>query len=137
MARQALFATLVYDERDNPVTVKMVGGDAFYVVDDDGFLRHIESEGVDRQVLEFFLEQLEQNKDIAISQAMNMMGKDDIFTKAALDAQMRNIDADQIIEQGIPEQARNAMGMVGFRVIVNVHGDVVRIDQPAVPDEDL
>lgn len=137
MARQALFATLVYDERDNPVTVKMVGDDAFYVVDDDGFLRHIESEGVDRQVLEFFLEQLEQNKDIAISQAMNMMGKDDIFTKAALDAQMRNIDADQIIEQGIPEQARNAMGMVGFRVIVNVHGDVVRIDQPAVPDEDL
>lgn len=136
MARQALFANLVYDERDNPVNVKMVGGDAFYVVDDDGFLRHIESEAVDRQVLEFFLEQLEQNKDIAISQAMNMMGKDDIFTKAALDAQMRNIDADQIIEQGIPEQARNAMGMVGFRVIVNVHGDVVRIDQPAVPDED-
>lgn len=115
----------------------MVGDDAFYVVDDDGFLRHIESEEIDRQVLEFFLEQLEQNKDIAISQAMNMMGKDDIFTKAALDAQMRNIDADQIIEQGIPEQARNAMGMVGFRVIVNVHGDVVRIDQPAVPDEDL
>lgn len=137
MARQALFAGLVCDERENQVAVTTIGGDAFYVVDDDGFLRHIDSDAVDRQVLEFFLEQLEQNKDIAISQAMNMMGKDDIFTKAALDAQMRNIDADQIIEQGLPEQARNAMGMVGFRVIVNVHGDVVRIDQPAVPDEEL
>lgn len=137
MARQALFAGLVYDEYDNLLTVTTVGDDAFYVVDDDGFLRHIESEQVDRQVLEFFLQQLEENKDLAIGQAMNMMGKDDIFTKAALDAQMRDIDADQIIEQGIPEQARNAMGMVGFRIIVDVHGDVIRIDQPAVPDEEL
>ncbi|MFW6068427.1 MAG: hypothetical protein ACOC9E_02480 [Chloroflexota bacterium] len=137
MARQALFAGLVYDEYDNVLSVTTVGEDAFYVVDDDGFLRHIESEHVDRQVLEFFLEQLEDNKDLAIGQAMSMMGKDDIFTKAALDAQMRNINADEIIEQGMPEQARNAMGMVGFRIIVNVHGDVVRIDQPAVPDEEL
>lgn len=136
MAKQALFAGLVYDERDNAVAVAMIGDEAFYVVDDDGFLRHIESEMVDRQVLEFFLQQLEENKDLAIGQAMNMMGKDDIFTKAALDAQMRNIDADQIIEQGIPEQARNAMGMVGFRVIVDVHGEVIRIDQPAIPDEE-
>jgi hypothetical protein len=136
LARQALFAGLVYDERDNPAPVTTVGGDAFYVVDDDGFLRHIEAEEVDRQVLAFFLEQLEENKDLAIGQAMNMMGKDDIFTKAALDAQMRNIDADQIIEQGIPEQARHAMGMVGFRVIIDVHGEVIRIDQPAIPDEE-
>lgn len=136
MARQALFAGLIYDERDNPVAVSMVGENAFYVVDDDGFFRHVESEEVDRQVLEFFLEQLEDNKDLAIGQAMNMMGKDDIFTKAALDAQMRNIDAEQIIEQGIPEQARNFMGMLGFRVIINVHGEVQRIDQPALPDDE-
>lgn len=137
MARQALFAGLVYDEYDNLLSVTTIGDDSFYIVDDDGFLRHVESEYVDRQVLEFFLEQLEDNKDLAIGQAMNMMGSDDIFTKAALDAQMRNIDADQIIEQGIPEQARNAMGMIGFRIVVDVHGDVVRIDQPAVPDEEL
>lgn len=136
MATQALFDGLVYDGRDNPVSVTTIGGDAFYVVDDDGFMRHIEAEAVDRQVLAFFLQQLEENKDIAIGQAMNMMGKDDIFTKAALDAQMRNIDADQIIEQGIPQQARDAMGMVGFRVIIDVHGDVIRIDQPAIPDEE-
>lgn len=135
MARQAIFDGLVYDEWDNPVTVSIVGQDAFYVVDDAGFLRHIEAELVDRQVLEFFLEQLEQNKDLAIGQAMNMMGKDDIFTKAALDAQMRNIDADQIIEQGIPQQARDVMGMVGFRIIIDVHGEVQRIDQPSVPDD--
>ena len=137
MARQALFAGLIYDENEYPVTVTTVGDEAFYVVDDDGFLRHIESEQVDRQVLEFFLEQLEDNKDLAIGQAMNMMGQDDLFTKAALDAQMSNIDADQIIEQGIPEQARNFMGMLGFRVVINIHGEVVRLDQPSAPDEEL
>jgi hypothetical protein len=136
VARKTLFEGLVYDEQDNLAAVKTIGDEAFYVVDDDGFKRHIESEEVDRQVLEFFLQQLEENKDLAIGQAMNMMGKDDLFTKAALDAQMRNIDVNQIIEQGLPEQARNVMGMVGFRVIVNVHGEVVRIVQPAIPDEE-
>jgi hypothetical protein len=28
------------------------------------------------------------------------------------------------------------MGMVGFRVIINVHGEMIRIDQPTVPYDD-
>ena len=136
MARQALFSGLVYDEYENPVEVTHIGDSAFYVVDDQGFYRHVESEEVDRQVVDLFLTQLEQNKDVAINEAMRMMGRDDIFTKAALDAQMRQVNADQIIEQGIPEEARTMMGMMGFRVIINVHGEVVRIDQPAIPDGD-
>lgn len=134
MARQALFSGLVYDEYENPVEVTHIGDSAFYVVDDQGFYRHVESEEVDRQVVDLFLTQLEQNKDVAINEAMRMMGRDDIFTKAALDAQMRQVNADQIIEQGIPEEARTMMGMMGFRVIINVHGEVVRVDQPAIPD---
>ena len=89
-----------------------------------------------RQVLAFFLQQLDANKDMAVEQALNMMGKDDIFTKAAVDASLKNIDMNQIIAQGIPLQARNMMGMLGFRIFINVHGDVVKLDQPTVPDED-
>lgn len=137
MARQAFFDGLVYDEDEKLVATKLVGDDAFYVIDDDGFLRHVESEQVDRQVLQIFLDQLAENKDVAVSEAMRLMGKDDIFTKAALDAQMRNVDAQQIIEQGMPEQARNMLGMLGFRIVINVHGEVVRMDQPTVPDDDL
>jgi hypothetical protein len=48
---------------------------------------------------------------------------------------MRNIDMDQIVEQGIPEQARNMMGMLGFRIIINHHGEVVKLDQPAAPED--
>ncbi|MFZ0547577.1 MAG: hypothetical protein WAM60_19175 [Candidatus Promineifilaceae bacterium] len=129
----ALFNGLVYDEQDNLVEVAHIGSDAHYVVDDGGFHRHINAEVVDRQVLQVLLQQLEENKDIAIEQALNFLGKDDLLTKAAVDASMRNVNIDQILKQGIPGQARDMMGMVGFRIIINLHGEVVRIDQPAVP----
>jgi len=134
MANQALFDGLIYDEFDQPVRTAVVGGEAFYVVDDEGFLRHIAAEDVDRQVLAFFLEQLEDNKDLAIEQALNMMGKDDLFTKAALDAQMRNIDMEQIIAAGIPLQAREMLGMLGFHVTIDLHGNITQIHQPSAPD---
>lgn len=134
MARQALFDGLILDEYENPVTTSVIGGEAQYVVDDDGFLRHIDAEYVDRQILSFFLEQLSQNKDMAVEQAMEMIGQDDLLTKAAIDASLRNITADQIIAQGVPAQARDMLGMFGFRVVINVHGDVLRMDQPAAPE---
>lgn len=133
MSLNALFAGLVYDEQDNPVEITHVGGEAHYVVDDAGFHRHVYSEDVDRQVLEVLVQQLEDNKDMAVEQALNFLGKDDLFTKAAVDASMRNVNIDEILKQGIPAQARDMMGMVGFRIIINYHGEVVRIDQPAVP----
>ena len=136
MARQAMFAGLVYDEYENVVETAVVGANAFYVIDDNGFKRHIDSEEVDRQVLGFFLEQLEDNKELAIEQMLNMMGKDDLFTKAAIDASLRNVNMDEIIAQGVPEQARNMLGMLGFRIIINLHGEVIKLDQPAIPDEE-
>ena len=135
MARHALFQGLIYDERELPVEVAIVGSDAYYIVDDSGFHRHIDAEEVDRQILSIFIEQLEANKDLAVEQALKFLGRDDLFTKAAIDASMRNIDMDKIIAQGIPEQARNMMGMLGFRVIINHHGEVLRMDQPSAPEE--
>ncbi len=137
MARQALFNGLVYDEHENLVQTAVIGTDAHYVVDDAGFMRHVDSELVDRQVLGFFMEQLEDNKEIAVEQALNFMGKDDLFTKAAVDSSINNVDMDQIIAQGIPLQARNMMGMLGFRIVINLHGEVIRLDQPTAPDDDL
>jgi hypothetical protein len=136
MAQQALFEGLVYDENNNLVTVGRIGTDAHYIVDDDGFRRHIDAEGVDRQVLGIFIEQLQDNQDLAVEQTLKMLGRDDLLTKAAIDASIRNIDMDQIIAQGIPLQAREMMGMLGFRVIINVHGELVRLDQPTVPEDE-
>ncbi len=135
MARQAMFDGLIVDEFENPVAMAVIGGEAQYVVDDDGFHRHIDAEYVDRQILAFFIEQLSQNKDMAVEQAMEMIGQDDLLTKAAIDASLRNLTADQIIAQGVPDQARDMLGMFGFRVVINIHGDVVSMDQPAAPEE--
>ena len=137
MANKALFQGLIFDEEGNPVETAVVGHDMFYVVDDAGFKRHIDADLVDRQVLSVFLQQLEENKDIAVEQALRMMGKDDLFTKAAVDAQLNNIDMDQIIAQGIPAQARDMMGMMGFRITINFHGEVIDIAQPTIPDDEF
>ena len=137
MANKALFQDLIFDENGNQVETAVVGHDVFYVIDDAGFKRHIDADQVDRQVLGIFLEQLEANKDIAVEQALKMMGKDDLFTKAAIDAQLNNVDMDQIIAQGIPAQARHMMGMMGFRITINFHGEVINMDQPTLPDDEL
>lgn len=137
MANKALFKDLIFDEDGNRVETAVVGHDMFYVIDDAGFKRHIDADQVDRQVLSVFLEQLEANKDIAVEQALKMMGKDDLFTKAAVDAQINNIDMDQIIAQGIPAQARDMMGMMGFRITINFHGEVIDIAQPTIPDDEF
>ena len=88
MAQHALFAGLIYDEANNLVETAFVGTEAHYVVDDNGFRRHISTDEVDRQILSVFLEQLEDHKDMAVNQILNMMGKDDLFTKAAVDASL-------------------------------------------------
>jgi hypothetical protein len=136
MAKHALFEGLVYDESGLLAETAVVGGEDHYVIDDDGFRRHINSEYVDRQVLGVFLDQLEDNKELAIEQMLRMMGSDDLFTKAAIDASLRQVNVDQIIAQGIPLQARNMMAMMGFRIVINYQGDLVKLDQPSATMED-
>jgi hypothetical protein len=133
VAHQAIFSGLVVDENDNPVATTTVGSEQFYVIDDDGFLRHIGAEEIDREVLGFFVEQLRENQDLALAQMLQMLGSDDLMTKAAIESQMRNLTVDQILEQGLPPQARDMLGMMGFRVVINVHGELVRLDQPTLP----
>jgi hypothetical protein len=123
-----LFAGLIQDQNGNPVDAVMVGNVPNYVVEDAGFRRHIESEAVDRQVIEMLRQQFMAHREIATEAMLQMMGKDDLFTKAMIDASIKNMD--QVIEQGLPDGARAWLGMLGFRVIVDAHGEVVRLDMP-------
>jgi hypothetical protein len=132
MARHSLFAGLVVDEYDRGVDIVLVGGESFYVVDDDGFLRHIESEHVDRQVLDQLQEMVKGHEDIISEGTMKMIGQEDIFTKAAIETSLQNMDAQfgALLQSGLPEDMRAYLGMMGFRVVINVHGEVLRIEQP-------
>ena len=137
MPQQAVFAGLVYDEYDNPVQTGWIGSEPCYIVDDEGFKRHIPAEEVDRQVWQYMQEQIKGHEDILSEQAATMLGQDDIFTQAAIQNQLKNMDAqfDQLAERGIPEESRLYMGMLGFRIIISIHGEVLEVVQPRMLDE--
>jgi hypothetical protein len=138
MSRQPLFAGLVVDENGNIADTAFVGGEPCYVVDDAGFRRHIPSEQVDRIVLSQIADMMKGSEEFLSEQTAKMIGQEDIFTKAMLENQIKNIDKqfDQLLETGIPEDMRMYLGMVGFKVIINVHGEVVKIDQPSAASDE-
>ena len=138
MPKQAIFAGLVVDEFGNPVETTFVGDEPMYVVNDHGFRRHIPSEQVDRQVLQMMTEQIKGNEDVLGEQTAKMLGQDDLFSRAMILNQLKHIDQqiDQIFTTGIPEEGRAYMGMMGFKVIINFHGEVVGVEQPGtITDE--
>ena len=140
MPNKAVFAGLVVDENDQPVEVTYVGDEPCYVVNDAGFHRHIPSEQVDRQVLSTMMESIQGNEGIISEQTAKMLGQDDIFSRAMIEKQLENIDKqfDALIQTGLPEEVRAYMGMTGFRIRINFHGEVVAVDQPGMiaPDDE-
>jgi hypothetical protein len=136
MTIKPIFNGLIIDENNQAVSVVYVGETPCYVVDDDGFMRHIPTEEVDRQVLTWMKESIEGHEDLLTAETAKMLGQEDIFTRAVIENQLKQIDQqfDQLLHTGIPEEGRAYMGMMGFRVVINVHGDVVRVDQPGMTD---
>lgn len=129
MARTAMFAGLVFDEAGDPAEIAFVGENACYVVDDDDFRRHIDAAQVDRAVLRFLREQVEDNREIAVQSMLEMMGQDDVFTKAAVESSINNME--DAVGQPIPEDARQWLGMLGFKIVIDHHGNVLDVQMPA------
>ena len=117
MPRQPLFAGLVIDESGNVAEFAFVGEEPCYVVDDYGFRRHIPAEQVDKQVLGQIAELMKGSEDLISEQTAKMLGQEDVFTKAAIEQQLKNIDKqfDQLMQAGIPEDMRAYLGMMGFQ----------------------
>ena len=138
MSKRALFAGLIFDENENPVENVYIGQDSCYVVDDHGFKRHILSETVDRQVLDQMKEMIEGKEDFLSQQAAKMLGQDDIFTYAMIANQLKNMDdqLEKLLEVGIPPETRSYMGLMGFKIIINVHGEIVSVNQPGIESGD-
>lgn len=138
MPRQPLFAGLVVDENDHAVETTTVGDEPFYVIDDAGFRRHIPAEQVDRQVLTHMQEMMKGSEGLISEQTAKMLGQEDIFTKAMIEQQLKNMDQqfEALMQQGIPEEGRAYLGMLGFKVVINLHGEVLRIEQPSAASDD-
>ena len=138
MAMKAIFEGLVFDENENPADVKNIGNEAFYVVDDDGFLRHIPAEDVDRQIIEQLKKQFDENKDAIIEQSAKLLGIEDPFSQAAMASKLGDFDQqyDLLKMVGIPENDRMFLGMAGFKVIIDIHGNLVEFHQPSQHEEE-
>jgi hypothetical protein len=140
MSRRALFEGLVVDTEGQAVEAGEVGGEAQYIVMDGGFKFHVPAEGVDRQVLGELREQILANQEAVTEGTMKMLGQDDLFTKAMIDSSLKNMEEhfSRLIEQGLPAEARTYLGMLGFRIVLNYHGEVVHLDQPGMtgPEEE-
>lgn len=132
MPIHALFAGLVFDEDDNQVENVYIGQESCYVVNDHGFKHHILSETIDRQVLDQMREMIEGKEDFISQQAAKMLGQEDIFTYAMIANQLKNMEDqfDKLLETGIPTETRSYMGLMGFKIVINVHGDVISVNQP-------
>jgi hypothetical protein len=138
MSRKPLFLGLVVDEHDRVAESAVVGEEPFYVVDDAGFRRHIPAVDVDRQVLKRMQEMMKGSEGLISEQTAKMLGQEDIFTKALIEQQLKNMDQqfDALMQQGIPEEGRAYLGMIGLKIVINLHGEIVRLDQPSAPAGD-
>lgn len=140
MYSHPLFSGLIMDEAGHTVETVSINGEPFYVVDDAGFRRHIPAHDVDKQVFNHLMEQIRGHEDIIIEQAAKMLDQDNIFSRAILLNQLQNMDKqfESMTETGIPESSRQYLGMMGFRVTINIHGEVIDVEQPGqiIPPED-
>jgi len=132
----AFFEGLVVDEEGTPVSVAQLGDATYYVVDDSGFRRHVDARDVDRVVLQQFVSQLGAHREEASEAMLRMIGQEDLFTKAMVDSTLQKIDVEQLLEQQLPPDFRQWLGLVGFRVVVDHHGEITRIDMPEAATED-
>ena len=138
MSLRALFEGLIVNPDAQPVEVVYVGGAAQYVVPDGGFKFHIDAEGVDREVLRQMGEQIAANREAVTEGTLKILGQEDLFTKAMIDASLNNLEANfsRLIAQGLPAETRTYLGMLGFHIVVNYHGEVVQIAQPGIAASD-
>lgn len=138
MPNQAVFAGLVFDDFDRPTDIVYVGEEPCYVVNDAGFHRHIPAEQIDRQVLEKMADLLSGHEDAVTEQTAKMLGQEDPFSVAMIQSQLKNISQqfDSLMKTGLPEELRAYLGMMGFRIRINIHGEVLEVEQPGMVADD-
>jgi len=128
--KEPLFADLVFNEDGERAEVTTIGGEPFYAVPEDDFLRHVEAEAVDRQIVEALQGRLRGMKGLVADGVIQLLGEETLFTRASIEHAIESMD--RILEPGAidADELRTALWMAGFRAVVDVHGDLVRLEIP-------
>ena len=138
MANKAFFTGLIYDENEDLIESVTIGNEAFYVVDDCGFKRHIDSREVDEKIVRLFTDQINGNEEYLANAAANMTGKNDLFSMVMFKNSLMNIDKEieAMFRQGPPPGLAEFLGMSGFRVNIDIHGNITNVNMPSSPADD-
>lgn len=136
MARTAVFEGLISDELGQAIKVGHLGDQAYYIVDDAGFERYVLAETVDRQVLHMLNEQMQAQRDLVVEGTLKFIGQEDLFAKAMVEASLDKMDEniEQLLQTGLPGEARTWLGLMGFSLVINYHGDVIDFNLPSEID---
>jgi len=128
--RRAMFADLVFNEEEQPVKETYIGGVPHYAVPDGDFLRHVEAEYIDRQIVKAIQARVQSMRDVVTEGVIHMLGQEDLFTRPSIEHAIEHMD--RILEPGAVDvdELRTALWMTGFRATVDVHGDVVHVEMP-------
>ncbi len=131
-----LFADLVFNERGERADVVTIGGEPYYAIPEDDFLRHVEAGHVDRQIVARLQARIKAMGDAVTDGVVRMLGEEDLFTRASVAHAIEHMD--QILQPGAidVDQLRTALWMAGFRAILDVHGDLIRIEVPGWEEPD-
>ena len=132
--RRALFADLVFNADDQLAKVVYIGGVPHYAVPEGDFLRHVEAEHVDRQIVMALQERILSMRDVITEGMIHLLGQENLFTRVSIEHAIEHMD--RILEPGAvdADELRTALWMAGFRAIVDVHGDTVRLEVPGWED---
>jgi len=132
----AIFYGLVFDETDQLVELSYVGGEPCYVINDQGFMRHISAAELDRAIFDQMTAHVKGNEDFLSEQTAKMMGQDDPFTIAVIRSQLNNQDKqfEEMQQKGLPEDVKQYLGMAGFKAVVDFRGELKELLQPTVSD---
>jgi hypothetical protein len=78
------------------------------------------------------------NREAVVTAMLDYLGQDDLFTKAAIESSIGKMDEQmqQLLDVGLPEEARQWLGLMGFGVVIDVHGEVVDVEMPGAVDYD-
>jgi hypothetical protein len=132
--RRPLFAGLIFNEEGQPAKEVYIGGVPYYAVPEEDFLRHVEAEYVDRQIVALIQERILAMRDAVTEGLMHMLGQDDVFTQASIKHAIEHMDRIFEADNVDVDELRTALWMTGFRATVNVHGDVVHLEIPGWED---
>lgn len=130
--RQALFADLIFNQEGQPVDVVDIGGVPHYAIPEGDFLRHVEAERVDRQIVMALKERFLEMEDLIAEGVVHMLGEEHLFTRPAIKQAIQSMD--RILEPGAvdADELRTALWMTKFRAVVDVHGELVELDIPGL-----